>query len=446
MTPKPPGAPVGPLQRQRQRLRRLGAVAFFVIIERGLQAAGARGLPPSLLGLIVVFVVLLLMDASGGALKKTAQSTFRSLEPGYRFLLKWAPVFFTPALVRLPLVEDHLSPLELLRTLLMLGLGAVVQMTFVSFVATRLGAAVVKDDDLPVSASAPDVEAEPSSDEPYPRPGRPYRRRWMPIYALAMMVAWVASWFGHMPETVETVFLMSAALLSFVAGTTTPPQIRAVVHPMFVCVAGTWLSVAFWSRYGGAGTGDFTDVLIRYSSHEGAGSLLAVLLGPLVVALALLLYEKRLLLRRDCVPILGTATVASVTGLFGTALISRMLGLPKVVAMSSVSRYCTAPLAIAVASCLDASQPLAVAMVVASGFLGVFTMRPLLSYLGVRGARERGLSVGAVSHVLGTVSLATWDESAVPYSALAFVLVSSFSAALTTLPPVRDALLWVLGA
>lgn len=30
-------------------------------------------------------------------------------------------------------------------------------------------------------------------------------------------------------------------------------------------------------------------------------------------------------------------------------------------------------------------------------------------------------ATGAVSHVLGTVSLASWDEAAVPYSALCFV-------------------------
>ena len=85
-------------------------------------------------------------------------------------------------------------------------------------------------------------------------------------------------------------------------------------------------------------------------------------------------------------------------------------------------------------------------------------------------------SPGAVSHVLGTVSLASWDEAAVPYSALCFVpwqirpwceirfvwycfiikvttthchcevLASGSTAAFTALPPVQALLLWILPA
>jgi hypothetical protein len=39
------------------------------------------------------------IEASGNP--GAANAIFRFLEPGYRFLLKWAPVFFTPALVTL---------------------------------------------------------------------------------------------------------------------------------------------------------------------------------------------------------------------------------------------------------------------------------------------------------------------------------------------------------
>lgn len=74
--------------------------------------------------------------------------------------------------------------------------------------------------------------------------------------------------------------------------------------------------------------------------------------------------------------------------------------------------------------------------------------------------------------MLGTVSLASWDEAAVPYSALCFaprveasdkvkgcgeaaeaaclpateVLASGSTAALTALPPVQALLLWILPA
>ena len=57
----------------------------------------------------------------------SSRGLFRFLEPGYRFLLKWAPVFFTPALVKLPLVEDPISGFEFARVALMIFLGGMLQ-------------------------------------------------------------------------------------------------------------------------------------------------------------------------------------------------------------------------------------------------------------------------------------------------------------------------------
>lgn len=94
---------------------------------------------------------------------------FRFLEPGYRFLLKWAPVFFTPALVplgrqvgnwrhmlhmkheekdrtwfgppkernlrKLPLVEEHITAFEFLRVAILISLGGMMQMAMVAMIA-----------------------------------------------------------------------------------------------------------------------------------------------------------------------------------------------------------------------------------------------------------------------------------------------------------------------
>jgi len=172
---------------------------------------------------------------------------------------------------------------------------------------------------------------------------------------------------------------------------------------------------------------------------------MSMLLGPLVIALALLLYERRSLLRRDWLAVLGTSSLAALAGLFGTALLARVLGVKPLVGTASVTRFCTAALALPAAASLGASQPLAVVMLVLSGFFGVLVGRPVLSFVGARSPRERGLSVGAVSHVLGTVTLASWGEaSAVPYSALAFVLASGFTALFAAMPVVQCAILWIV--
>lgn len=427
-----------------ERAHRVVAVAAFVAMERALVASGLTVLPPPLVGMAALFAALLAAERLGGA--ACAGQAFRALEPGYRFLLKWAPVFFIPALVRLPLVEAHFSPGELLRIGLLLGLGSALQLALVATLAAAFPAVPGEPSGKgsAATAAAAGSPLAPSAPAPYPRPGRPYKRRWLPAYAAVMAAAAVAARCGWVPGTAEAAFTLCGALLAFVASTSLPAGLRNFLHPIFVGVAGSWVAVALWAAQAGPDTG-FYDVLLRYSSKSGAGPYLSMMLGPLVIALALLLYERRDLLQRDLLAVLGSAALAALAGLFGTVLLGRLLGVPPIVAAASVTRFCTAALALPVAVSLGASQPLAVVMLVLSGFLGVLMGRPVLSLVGARTPRERGLALGAVSHVLGTVTLASWGEApAVPYSALAFVLASGFTALFAALPPVHDALLWLV--
>lgn len=207
-------------------------------------------------------------------------------------------------------------------------------------------------------------------------------------------------------------------------------------------ILGSWAAAALWA-WQAPGIG-FLDVLQLYSNWPGAGYLLTLMLGPAVGALALLLYERRQLLRREFVPIFATSLLSGAVSMFGTALLARMLGLSKALAVASVSRCVTSAIASDIANTLGASQTFAIAMVVITGFIGTAAAPSLFSALKLKSARTRGLSMAASAHGLGTVSLAGTDEEAFPYSAVGFVLVAAASATLVQVPAVRSALFWLL--
>eukprot|EP00913_Durusdinium_trenchii_P001350 g1247.t1 len=93
---------------REDKIRRFGAVACFIAIEKAMIATGLSSyLPITLLGMFSLFGFLLLLEVTGQP--EAAMGLFRFLEPGYRFLLKWAPVFFTPALATWPVGEETLS-------------------------------------------------------------------------------------------------------------------------------------------------------------------------------------------------------------------------------------------------------------------------------------------------------------------------------------------------
>eukprot|EP00439_Symbiodinium_sp_Y106_P044125 s2843_g5.t1 len=400
-------------------VRRLLAVGGFVALENAVEATGVGAILPSpLVGMFGLFGVLLCLDKCGYG--SIANLMFQCSEPGYRFLFKWAPVFFTPSLIKLPLVEEPITGAEFLRLVVLLFVGALLQMALVATVANFLGslapASKVKDEAEDAVQELPGMT--PKNVEPYPRPGIPYKRRWLPVYAVIMLAALIFLKLGHQSRLVESAFIMSATLLAFVVGNCAGPTFKTLMPPVFVGVFGGWLAIALWAREDDVES--FHDVLVRYSNPGGGGPVLSRLLNPLVISLGLVLFERRHLLQRDSTVIVGTAGIAAVTGLFGSVLLARVLALPRGLAHSTTPRFCQAALALTVAGSLKASPPLAAAIVVSSCSIGVVISKPLMSWLKMEGSRERGLSVGGVAHVLGTVSLASWDKDAARSALLCF--------------------------
>mmetsp|Transcript_27130 Transcript_27130/g.78175 ORF Transcript_27130/g.78175 Transcript_27130/m.78175 type:complete len:171 (-) Transcript_27130:119-631(-) len=168
------------------------------------------------------------------------------------------------------------------------------------------------------------------------------------------------------------------------------------------------------------------------------------MLGPAVVALGVLLFERRRLLRAEVTPIIATSAVTSLASLLFTAVLARALGLPSELATASLLRCISSPFAADCAPLLNCSATFAITMVVVTGFIGVVLAPPIFDLLRMRSPRTRGLSMGAAAHGLGTVAMAESDPNAFPYSALGFVLVGTFTSALLQVAPLRQLLLRIV--
>ncbi|CAE8613299.1 unnamed protein product [Polarella glacialis] len=429
--------------RVLQRLQRIAGVVFFITLDFRLKAAG---ISTPIAGMLGVFSLLVVLEASLGA--SVAGKVFSALEPGYRFLVKWASLFFVPALVKLPLAlvkgDIPFSAVPSLVVLLVLG--------YLGSFFSCVGIANVFPPAVAVAAPTPSVlvpAAEkpavvPLLKSPYPRPGAPFKKRWLPAYLAGMAIAVVLAKLGLASQTTaQAAFMLCASLFSFGGGQGAPAQFKALCHPLFTCIFGSWIAAWLWAVQAGPSV-SFLDVLSTYGAWPGAGALLSCMLGPAVGALSLLLYERRKLIRQEMVPIMATSVASAAVSLFGTAALARALGLPQALGLASLPRCVTSAIASDMATSLGANQTLTVAMVVVTGFLGVALAPTLFGKLNLKSARTRGLAMAASAHGLGTVSLAESDKEAFPYSAVGFVLVAAASALLVQVPPVRSALVWIL--
>ena len=177
--------------------------------------------------------------------------------------------------------------------------------------------------------------------------------------------------------------------------------------------------------------------------HLGAGDLLLFMLGPAVVALACQMYDRKQLMRDNIVEV-GTAVgVSSIGGLFGTALMVRLLNIANpVLRLCALSRNITSPLAMAIAGILGTDVSLAVSMVVITGLIGANFGASILDAAGVKDAVARGLGIGAAAHGLGTAAIAN-EKDAFPFAAIAMALTASSCTVLVSIPAVKRLLLKV---
>ena len=395
--------------------KELISASVFVLIDiafRRIFTASKITFPSSLAACSCLFFSML-------ALPQSASSRlFQVLQPGALILAKWLPVFFVPSLVTLPLGDGLGSGGELAKV------GAVVVGGFLlSLFSTAFAVALVRG--KPKAATVSDSTVAGSDGEAVNQ---------KPPFTDGLFL-WLLVTMGLSAVSVVTdgtrrgIFLLATTLSSFVFGSRLL-SIKKIVHPLVTCTGLTWTSMQLMTSLC-PGT-SFTSWLQVYKST--AGRLLLFGLGPAVVSLATSMYERRKLMRDNLKAVATAILVSTFSGLFGTAVAVRGLGLAShSVRLSLLSRNITSPLAMAIASMLGADVSMAVSMVVVTGLLGANFGGNLLSLCGIEDGVARGLAVGSAAHGLGTAAL-TQEKEAFPFAAIAMALTATAATVTVSIP------------
>ena len=263
---------------------------------------------------------------------------------------------------------------------------------------------------------------------------------------LATVASRVLGGTHNLSAALQSVFMLSTTLTTFVFGARLPKKFTKIVHPLVTCTSLTWVGAKIMSSLAG-GASTFVSMLKSYKTGSlspiyatGAGDVLLFMLGPAVVALACQMYNRKTLMRQNIKEV-GTAVVgSSIGGLFGTAFLARLVNISNpVLRLSTLSRNITSPLAMAIASILQSDVSLAVSMVVISGLIGANFGAMILDTFKIKDPVARGLGIGAASHGLGTAAFAN-EKDAFPFAAIAMALTASFSTVLVSIPVVKNAL------
>jgi putative effector of murein hydrolase len=145
------------------------------------------------------------------------------------------------------------------------------------------------------------------------------------------------------------------------------------------------------------------------------------LLGPALVALALVIEGNRALLMAEPGPFAIAIAGGAMVGVGSAIGLARLAGLDQILVQALATKSVTAPFAVAVMKSVGGPVGLAAALSVTTGVIGALTIPPLFDRLRITGA-GRSLGIGVASHIVGTDWLTRRDPKAGGLAALALVL------------------------
>jgi putative effector of murein hydrolase len=152
------------------------------------------------------------------------------------------------------------------------------------------------------------------------------------------------------------------------------------------------------------------------------------LLGPALVALALVIDGNRSLLRAQAVPVLVAVAGGALVGLGSAVALARLLGIDGVLAAALVTKTVTTPFTVAIMTRVDGPVALAAALSVLTGVIGALLVPAMFASLKVTDAAARALGLGVSAHIVGTDWLTRRDARSGGLAALAFVVTGLVAA------------------
>lgn len=161
---------------------------------------------------------------------------------------------------------------------------------------------------------------------------------------------------------------------------------------------------------------------VPFETYYADNEWISFLLQPAVVALAYPLYEQIPQIRANWRIIMLACGVGSVLSMLTATLIAVYFSADITLIASLLGKSVTTPIAMEVSSHLGGEPAIAAILVLIVGLFGAIAAYPIYNLLNITHPIARGLTMGTVSHALGTATCAETDPRDAAFSSLALVL------------------------
>lgn len=180
---------------------------------------------------------------------------------------------------------------------------------------------------------------------------------------------------------------------------------------------------------------------IPYQDYFQGNKWLTYLLQPAVVALAYPLYEQLPEIKSNWKVIFLACGVGSALSMVTATLIAIALDTDITLIASILGKSVTTPIAMEVSRQLGGEPAIAAIMVLLVGVFGAILAYPIYNLLGITHPIAKGLTMGTVSHALGTATCVEKNPKDAAFSSLALVLCGVITSILA--PAIFAMVVWL---
>ncbi|MDD3347878.1 LrgB family protein [Oscillibacter sp.] len=167
---------------------------------------------------------------------------------------------------------------------------------------------------------------------------------------------------------------------------------------------------------------------IPYEAYFQGGSVINMFLGPATACMAVSIYSKIELLKKNWLPILVGCTVGVLTSIGSILVMCHLFGLDREMTASLLPKSVTTPIATVVSQDHGGIVAITVAAVMVTGILGNLIAPYLVKLFRVKDPLAVGLGIGASSHAVGTARAMEMGETEGAMSGLAIGLCGIITA------------------
>ncbi len=204
------------------------------------------------------------------------------------------------------------------------------------------------------------------------------------------------------------IWLVTTLVVFYVSRLVSKRLQHPIINPLLICLL-VIIPLLMWLH-------------VPYETYFEQNKWLNSLLEPAVVALAFPLYEQLTQIRQKWKIIFTTCLTGSVLSMITGSSIALMLGADPQLTASILPKSVTTPIAMAVSEQIGGVPAIAAIMVIIAGLFGAVLGYPLFRALGIEASIAKGLTIGTVSHALGTAKAAEEDLQEGAFSSLALVI------------------------